>query len=291
MRISLFLVPLLVVLSTTTAYSIEPHLFGAKVTRRDFVGAKVVSNRGRVAVIDLGYEHGVLKGSRFWVFRQFRDRYQLVNTLQISSVKRKTSVGAGIRKTEVRRGDTVVIAAAKLELWFGTSEKEALLLRRRYVESEKRGYDTKDRAPDAEDLLERQPSNRLKLKAWNRRIAKLRPAGATYWDTAQLRLKRREFMSAILLYDLGRVVGEGDETAARYWVMLGDVGRYVTDPAAALQPLIKVDPQQAVQPESVPAPQETDSKSKPEQEEKPPAADLIARKIAEIVRARRKQKF
>ncbi len=276
MRSVLFLVPLALA-QTATVNAAEPYLFGAKVTHEDYVGTKIVSSSGRAAVIDLGYEHGVLKGNRFWVFRQVGNDFQKVNTLEINGVKRKTSFGLGTQKSAVRQGDTVVIAAARLGLWFGSTNKEAARLRRLYVEGDKRGYDTKDRALDSEDLLEQRPSNIRKLKTWTRRLQKNKPKGATYWDTAQLRFHRRLFVSSIFLYDLDRVVGEKDDVSTVYFDVLGDVDRYVINPAAALQSQIKLERQSQ---------DETDHRAETLHE-----ADLLAKRIAKIIRARRRQKF
>ena len=273
--------------SGPTALAADAILFDAKVNRRDYVGGTITSTRGRTAFIDLGYEHGVVKGNKFWVFRKIGGDYRRVGLLEITLVKRKMAIGI-TRRILPRRRDSVVISAADLNLWRGRTTDEAKRLRRMLAERERRGYDTNDTRVDREDLLEERPRNVMKLKTWRSRLAELKPSGSVFWETTGLRRRRQDF---VVSTDFGGLeIRSGKPPMLTLEAFADVLGRVQESVAAPDTPLdVAADDDSLANGESE---QEEASKPSDSQAEaaEDPKAVLIAEKIAEIVKGRKQTK-
>ncbi len=277
----LLLSPLLIGLFASPAFSADASLFGASISKNDYVGARIVHVVGSAAIIDLGYARGVLKGNRFWVFRKFGVDFRRIGAFEVSSVRRKTAAGRALKNVRLRKGDTVVILAADLAIWHGRTEEEVANTNKLLAERAQQGYDRTDTQIDKDDLLEHRPQNVVRLRAWKKVLTTLKPVGSVYWDTSTLKIHRREFISTSTIS--GDLTGEAARmTYKQYNGVLGNIARFVKDPKSPLleeQDLAGIDPDAAKDPVKASA----DAREK----QGIPDANFIARKIAENLRGRR----
>ena len=278
---SLILTSMLIGLVAPTAFSADASLFGARVSRQDYVGARIIHVVGSAAIIDLGYARGVLKDNRFWVFRKFGLDFRRIGAFEVSSLRRKTAAGRGLKNVRLRKGDTVVILAANLAIWHGRTEEEVAKTNKLLAERAKKGYDRTDTQIDKDDLLEQRPQNVIRLKSWKKVLKTLKPMGSVYWDTSTLKIHRREFISTSTIS--GDLTGDAARLAYKqYKGVLGHIARFVKDPDAPL--LEKLD-LAGIDPDAVDDPTKVEADEREQRDI--PQANFIARKIAQSLRARR----
>lgn len=181
-----------------TASARDILIYGAPIRRGDFIAGTVEYVRGRDVAIDMGHVDGVMPGQRFRVYRRVGGDLELSGIVIAGLVQRRQSIVTPRTEVPIRAGDAVVIAASELAIW---SEPRNRLdderLRRLVARPKQAGYDTRQTAIDAVDLLELRRRNRLKLLEWARRVKEARPGTTVLWDLTNLKTRRRDFIEKL----------------------------------------------------------------------------------------------
>lgn len=163
-------------------------LEGIHISRQDFIAGRVFASAGRAAKIDLGYEQGLERLQRVWVFRYSRGGYQRVNIAILERVNQKTSIVTSLSSSPLKEHDTVVVSAADLRIWGkrgATSDTEfARIMERRRV----RSYDTRRNAADRNRLTRRiDEDDQLRRAKFGGQKLTFRPEGAALIDISEIR--------------------------------------------------------------------------------------------------------
>ncbi|MDA1017664.1 MAG: hypothetical protein O3A00_24795, partial [Planctomycetota bacterium] len=173
---------------TSALASADVTLEGIHVTRRDFIAGRVYSSAGAAAKIDLGYEIGLERQQRVWVFRYGPGGYERVNIAILERVNQKTSLVTSLSGSSLKANDVVVVSAGDLQIW-GKRGQTADIEFARIIERRRvRSYDTRRNAAGREGIMRRlDEDEELRRAKFRGEKLTFRPEGPALIDLTEIR--------------------------------------------------------------------------------------------------------
>ena len=148
------------VLTDASLHAAEESVFlrGFEVAPQDVVFGSVDGLRGDIAVINLGYAHGMVSGLTLVACRNVDGATIPISGLMVLSTEADHSRARVEGPFRVEPGDFVLVHASRLELWGGEPRLERLARERVLRRQTSTGYNTIDASPALIDEVARDDS-------------------------------------------------------------------------------------------------------------------------------------
>jgi hypothetical protein len=131
-------------LGVVNAQADDVYFRGTKLTRQHAIFGTVISTGSRLTIVNIGYAHGVLEGTEFFICRLDGESLVPVNKFFVEKVTPATCQGTTGSYYKVQRGDFAVIPAGHLNLWKAESRLSRVVVSRRVRSLRVNGYDQRE---------------------------------------------------------------------------------------------------------------------------------------------------
>ena len=122
----------------------DVYFRGTKLTRQHAIFGTVTSAGSRKTFVNLGYAHGVLEGTEFFICRLDGESLVPVNKLFVEKVTPDTCSGSTGSYYKAQKGDFAVVPARHLDLWKDGSRLSRVVIQRRVRSLRVNGYDQRE---------------------------------------------------------------------------------------------------------------------------------------------------